>query len=79
VAEQFGASQAQAAQDFTAIDANGSPMVSNAALLSALANTKNGTDPQAQALLSLMDTSKDGSVSGSEYLTFETALVSAET
>jgi hypothetical protein len=55
VAEQFGASQAQAVQAFTAINANGNATVPNVELLSAIANTKNAASLTAQALLSLMD------------------------
>jgi hypothetical protein len=78
IAENFGATKTQADQDFDHIDANGNGTVSNAELLSALSSTRDTSSPSAQALLSLMDVNGDRGVSGTEFLNFETAAVSAE-
>jgi Ca2+-binding EF-hand superfamily protein len=78
IAENFGATKTQADQDFDHIDANGNGAVSNAELLSALSSTRDTSSPSAQALLSLMDVNGDRGVSGTEFLNFETAAVSAE-
>jgi len=79
VAAKFGATKTQADQLFASLDTDGSGSVSNAELLNAMAST--GTDPNSatsQALLKLMDTNGDSTVSGSEFLKFESAMISAE-
>lgn len=78
IAEEFGASKSQADQDFQAMDANNSGSISNGELLTAMGDTRNSASASSRALLSLMDTNHDGSVSGTEFVNFETALVGAE-
>ena len=78
-AAQFGATKTQADQLFASLDTDGSGSVSNAELLKAMANT--GSDPQSatsQALLKLIDTNDDKTVSSGEFLKFESAMVTAE-
>ena len=79
VAEQFGATKSQADQDFQAIDTNDSGSMSNSEFLTAMGDTRNTSSSTSQALLSLMDSNGNGTVSGSEFVTFETAVVGAET
>jgi len=79
VTKQFGVSLTQADQIFQSIDSNGDGSVTNDELLSALSGgAENSDNPEAQALLTLMDTNSDSSVDSAEYLKFETAFVSAE-
>jgi len=78
-AAQFGATKTQADQLFASLDTDGSGSVSNAELLKAMANTD--SDPQSatsQALLKLIDTNDDKTVSSGEFLKFESAMVTAE-
>ncbi len=78
-AAQFGATKTQADQLFASLDTDDRGSVSNAQLLKALANT--GSDPHSatsQALLKLMNTNGDNTVSSSEFLKFESAMITAE-
>jgi hypothetical protein len=78
VASGFGASTQQADQDFALMDTDGNGLISNAEMLDAMSQTSNGNGPLAQSLRQMMDTNHDGSVSGSEFVNLETAMVSAE-
>jgi hypothetical protein len=78
VAARFGATAQQADQDFEALDGNGNGLISNAELLGAMSGTGQGDSDLSQSLLQMMDANHDGSVSGSEFLNLETALVAAE-
>jgi Ca2+-binding EF-hand superfamily protein len=78
VASGFGASTQQADQDTALMDTDGNGRISNAELLDAMSQTSNGDGPLAQSLRQMMDTNHDGSVSGSEFVNLETAMVSAE-
>ncbi len=76
----YGASSSQADQYFADIDSNDNGSVSNSELITALGDTGSDTDSSlSQGLLSLMNTSHSGVVSGSEFTAFETSLVTAET
>jgi hypothetical protein len=77
---QYGATGTQADQYFTDIDSNNDGVISNSELLTALGNTGSDTDSSlSQGLLSLMNTTHNGVVSGTEFTNFETSLVTAET
>jgi hypothetical protein len=77
---KYGATSGQADQLFADIDTNGDGAVSNSELLTALGDTGSDTDSSlSQGLLSLMDTSHSGAVSGTEFTNFETSLVTSET
>jgi len=77
VVAQFGGSKTQADQLYTAL--GGGNSVSNGELLGALAGTTGAPNTSTeQDLLKLMDSSGDGTVSSSEFLNFETAMVAAE-
>jgi hypothetical protein len=77
---KYGATSGQADQLFADIDTNGDGTVSNSELLTALGDTGSDTDSSlSQGLLSLMDTSHSGAVTGTEFTNFETTLVSSET
>jgi hypothetical protein len=78
IAEEFGATKSQADQDFQAIDTNDSGSISNSEFLTAMGDTRNSSSTSSQALLSLMDANGDGTVSGSEFVNFETTVVGAE-
>lgn len=78
IAEKFGATQAQADQDFEDIDTNNSGSISNSEFLTAMGDTRDSSSASSQALLSLMDTNHDDTVSGTEFVSFETAVVGAE-
>jgi len=79
VVAQFGGSKTEADQLFTAIDTSDSNSLSNSEMLNALAGTATSPNSSsAQALLQLMDSNGDGSVSSGEFLNFETAMVAAE-
>ncbi|MFL9918280.1 hypothetical protein PQR75_23370 [Paraburkholderia fungorum] len=79
VVAQFGGSKTEADQLFTAFDTSGSSSVSNIELLNAMAGTASSPNSSsAQALLNLIDSNGDGTVSSGEFLNFETAMVAAE-
>jgi hypothetical protein len=78
MAASFGDSTSQADQDFAGFDTNGSGSISNAEMLNAMSATGHGGDALSQNLRQMMDANHDGSVSGSEYVNLETAIVSAE-
>lgn len=79
VVAQFGGSKTEADQLFTAFDTSDSSSVSNDQLLNAMASTASSPDSSsAQALLTLIDSNSDGTVSSGEFLNFETAMVAAE-
>ena len=78
MAASFGDSISQADQDFAAIDTNASGSISNAEMLNAMSATSHGNDALSQNLRQMMDANHDGSVSGTEYVNLETAMVSAE-
>ncbi|HTH62483.1 MAG TPA: hypothetical protein VL689_20335 [Paraburkholderia sp.] len=79
VVAQFGGTKTQADQLFTELDANGGSSLSNTELLDTMAGTSTSPNSSsAQALLKLMDSNGDGSVSSGEFLNFETAMVAAE-
>lgn len=78
IAEEFDATKSQADQDFADIDTNNSCSISNSEFLTAMGDTRNTSNASSQALLSLMDANHDGSVSGTEFVNFETAVVGAE-
>jgi hypothetical protein len=78
IAEEFGATKSQADQDFQAIDTNDSGSISNSEFLTAMGDTRDSSGASSQALVSLMDANGDGTVSGSEFVNFETAVVGAE-
>lgn len=76
----YGATGSQADQYFSDIDTNDNGSLSNSELITALGDTGSDTDSSlSQGLLSLMNTSHSGVVSGSEFTAFETSLVTAET
>jgi hypothetical protein len=77
VIAQFGGSKGEADQLYTAL--GGGNSVSNGELLGALAGTTGSSNTSTeQDLLKLMDSNGDGTVSSSEFLNFETAMVAAE-
>jgi EF-hand domain pair len=76
---QFGATQSQADQLFKGFDTNDDGSISNAELLNGLAGTLNSTPTGFdQTLLSVMDTSDNGTVSQPEFTQFESAMVGIE-
>jgi Ca2+-binding EF-hand superfamily protein len=76
---QFGGTAAQADQLFSLLGGNETGTVSNAQMLKALGNTRSDPSSQtSQMLMTLMDKNGDASVSGGEFLQFETAMVNAE-
>jgi hypothetical protein len=77
VEEQFGATKSQADVAFAHMDVNDRGSITNAEFLTAMGNVGNGS-AASQALLSLMDSNNDRSVSSTEFVKFETAMVSAE-
>jgi hypothetical protein len=79
VLEGYGASAQQAEAAFSAADQDGNGSISNGELLGAMSSTGNSTSAAAQRLLQLMDTNHDGSVSSTEFVSLETAMVQAET
>jgi EF-hand domain pair len=74
----FGISTQQADQDFAAMDSNGDGSVSHSEMLSAMSATGQGGSSLSQSLRQMMDTNHDGSVSGTEFVNLETALVGVE-
>ncbi len=79
VLSNYGATSAQANQLFQSIDTNDNGTLSNGELLNALGNTgSDGDTSTSQGLLTVMDTNHSSVVSGSEFITFETSLVSSE-
>jgi hypothetical protein len=78
MAASYGDTAGQADQDFAAIDTNGNGSISNAEMLNAMSATTNGNDALSQNLRQMMDANHDGSVSGTEYVNLETAIVSVE-
>jgi hypothetical protein len=46
-------------------------------MLGGMSQTSNSNDPLAQSLRQMMDTNHDGTVSGTEYVNLESALVYA--
>jgi len=79
VLANYGATSTQADQLFQSIDTNDNGTISNSELLNALGNTGSDSNTStSQGLLTLMDTNHDSVVSGSEFITFETSLVSSE-
>ncbi|WP_144161332.1 hypothetical protein [Paraburkholderia sp. BCC1885] len=79
VVEQFGGSKTQADQLFGALGVDDSNPLTNTELLQGLAATAtDSSSASSQSLLTLMDQNGDGSVSQTEFLTLETALVAAE-
>jgi EF hand len=77
VAAGFGAGAQQADQDFAAMDTDGDGLISNGEMLSAMSQTAHSDDSLSQGLRQMMDANHDGSVSGTEYVNLETALVNA--
>lgn len=75
---RFGTPRNQADRDFATMDNNGNGLVSNSEILSAMSQTAQGDDTLSQDLRTMMDTNNDGSVSSSEFVNLETALVSGE-
>jgi EF hand len=78
MAASFGDTTGQAAKDFATMDSNGNGSISNAEMLNAMSDTSNGNDALSQNLRQMMDANHDGSVSGTEYVNLETAIVSLE-
>ncbi|SDE44360.1 EF-hand domain-containing protein [Paraburkholderia lycopersici] len=75
----LGGSQSSAATLFGDLDSNGDGSVSDSELYTALGNTKSDTDSAtSQALMQLMDTNNDGSVSMTEFSNVEMGLTNAE-
>ena len=76
----YGATSTQADTYFSEIDTNDNGEISNGELLTALGDTGSDTGSSlSQGLLTLMNTSHSGVVSGTEFVAFETSLVTAET
>lgn len=79
VVTQFGGSKAEADPLFTALDGGDGSPVSHAELLSAMAGTASTPNcATSQTLMKLADTNGDGTVSGVEFTSLETALIAAE-
>ena len=78
MAASFGDTTSQADQDFAAMDTNGNRSISNAEMLNAMSATSHGDGALSRTLRQMMDANHDGSVSGTEYVNLETAIVSAE-
>jgi hypothetical protein len=74
----FGISTQQADQDFAAMDGNGDGSVSHSEMLCAMSATSQGSSSLSEGLRQMMDTNHDGSVSGTEFVNLETALVGIE-
>jgi hypothetical protein len=74
---QAGGTKQQADQLFSTIDTDGNGSVSSSEVLSGISKDGDGSSI-AQTLRSLMDTNNDGTVSGTEFVKFETNLISAE-
>jgi EF hand len=78
MAASFGDTSNQADRDFAAMDTNGNGSISNDEMLRAMSATSHGNDALSQNLRQMMDANHDGSVSGTEYVNLETAIVSVE-
>jgi hypothetical protein len=78
MAASFGDTTSQADQNFAAMDTVGNGSISNAEMLNAMSATSHGNGVLSQNLRQMMDANHDGSVSGTEYVNLETAIVSAE-
>ena len=78
VAASFGVTAQQADQDFSSMDINDNGSISNGEMLSAMSSTSQRGSTLSENLRQMMDTNQDGSVSGTEFLNLETALVSRE-
>ena len=78
VTSGFGISTQQADQDFAAMDSNGDGSISHNEMLSAMSATSQGGSSLSEGLRQMMDTNHDGSVSGTEFVNLETALVGIE-
>ena len=74
----FGLSTQQADQDFAAMDSNGDGSISHSEMLSAMNATSQGGSSLSEGLRQVMDMNHDGSVSGTEFVNLETALVGVE-
>jgi hypothetical protein len=78
MAASFGDTTNQADRAFAAMDTNGNGSISNEEMLDAMSATSHGNDALSQNLRQMMDANHDGSVSGTEYVNLETAIVSVE-
>jgi hypothetical protein len=78
VAAGFGVNSQEADQDFSAMDTDGGHSISNGEILVAMSATSRGGSSLSESLRQMMDTNHDGSVSGTEYVNLETALVGVE-
>ena len=74
----FGLSTQQANQDFAEMDRNDDGAISNGEVLSAMSATSQGGSSFSEGLRQAMDMNHDGSVSGTEFVNLETALVGVE-
>jgi EF hand len=74
----FGVGAEQADQAFAAIDSNGTGSISNSEMLGAMSATSQGGGALSQNLRQMMDANQDGTVSGTEFINLETALVRTE-
>jgi EF hand len=74
----FGISTQQADKEFAAMDSNSDGSVSYNEMLSAMSATSQGGSSLSEGLRQMMDTNHDGSVSGTEFVNLETALVGVE-
>jgi EF hand len=74
----FGLSTQQANQDFAEMDRNDDGAISNSEVLSAMSATSQGGSSFSEGLRQVMDMNHDGSVSGTEFVNLETALVGVE-
>ena len=78
VTSGFGISTQQADQDFAAMDSSGDGSISHSEMLTAMSATSQGGSSLSEGLRQMMDTNHDGSVSGTEFVNLETALVGVE-
>lgn len=77
--KEFGGTKAQGAQLFALLNTGDTGSISNSQLLGALAATLNDpSSPASKALMTAMDSDKNGQVSGNEFVQFETALQASE-
>jgi len=80
VATEYGDTAAQADQLFAALDAGDSGPLTNQQVLGALSQTGSNPDSAtSQELIKLMNDGGPDAVTSSQYLSFETALIDAET